>query len=50
MARGNGQMTIFTDREDYQRFPNLFRNVVEEYSMECWNYWMICALNLPWNV
>ena len=38
MARGNGQMTIFTDRDDYQRFLNLLRNVVEEYAMECWNY------------
>jgi putative transposase len=41
MARGNGQMTIFTDREDYQRFLNLFRNVVEEYSVECWNYCLL---------
>jgi len=38
MARGNGRMTIFLDDYDYRQFIQLFRQVVEDFRLECWNY------------
>jgi REP element-mobilizing transposase RayT len=38
MARGNGRMTIFLDDDDYRQFIQLFRQVVEDFRLECWNY------------
>ena len=38
MARGNGRMQIFLDETDFRHFMNLFREVVEDFEIECWNY------------
>ena len=41
MARGNGRMAIFLDDLDYRTFTQLFRETVEDFKIECWNY---CAM------
>jgi putative transposase len=38
MARGNGRMTIFLDDYDHRQFIQLFRGIVDEFRLECWNY------------
>jgi putative transposase len=38
MARGNGRMAIFLDDRDYREFMRLFREVIEDFKLECWNY------------
>ena len=38
MSRGNGRMAIFLDDDDCQQFVHLLSDVVEEFSIQCWNY------------
>jgi putative transposase len=38
MSRGNGRMTIFFDDGDYGHFMQLFRETMEDFQLECWNY------------
>lgn len=38
MSRGNGKMAIFLDDQDYREFIRLLRGVLEDYTIECWNY------------
>jgi putative transposase len=38
MSRGNGRMTIFLDDLDYRHFMQLFREAIEDFQLECWNY------------
>lgn len=38
MARGNGRMTIFRDDRDYRSFIQMFREVIDAFALECWNY------------
>ena len=38
MARGNGRMAIFLDERDYRQFMQLFREIVEDGRILCWNY------------
>lgn len=38
MARGNGRMSIFLDDADYREFIYLLGEVIQDFSIQCWNY------------